>query len=92
MPRKGKQPYIEKGSPPSSYAVAAVLEKEPGSTGRVIMGTLMRSLFIIPGLGFSGLRGEQLVKSALLASASITGSLFGLYTLRRSGVIKSWRK
>ena len=86
-----RRKYIEKGSPPSSYAIAAALDKEPGSTGKVIMGTLMRSMFIAPGLGLSGLRGESLVRAALLGSASITASLFGLYTLRRKGYIKKWR-
>ncbi len=84
--------YIEKKSPPSSYAIAGVLEGEPGSMGRVIIGTLQRSLFLAPGLGLSGLRGEQLVRAALLGSASITASLFGLYTLRRGGYIKNWRR
>lgn len=87
---KRRNPYIEKKSPPSSYAIAGVLEGEPGSVGRVIFGTLQRSLFLAPGLGLAGLRGEQLVRSALLASASITGCLFGLYTLRRGGYIKKW--
>lgn len=89
---KREPSYVERGAPPSSYAIASVMEGEPEGPGRVIVGTLQRSLFIAPGLALAGLRGESLVKSALLASASITGCLFGLYALRRGGYIRSWRK
>jgi hypothetical protein len=92
MPKSRRQPYIEKGSPPSSYAIAAALEKQRGSVGKVIGGTVMRSLAMAPGLALAGLRGQELMKAALLGSGSITMMLFGLYTLRRGGYIKSWRK
>lgn len=80
--------YLERGSPPSSYAVAAALEGEPGSWGRVLVGTLQRSLFLAPGIALAGVRGEQLVKAALLGSAGITGVLFAIYSLRRGGHIR----
>lgn len=89
---KRKYSYIEPKAPPSSYAIAAALEGEPGALGRVFFGTLQRSVFIVPGLLLAGLRGEPLVRTALLASTSITYCFFGLYALRRGGYIKSWSK
>ena len=71
--------------------MAAALEGEPGALGRVLIGTLQRSLFIAPGIALAGIRGEQLVKAALLGSAGVTGWLFLLYSLRRGGYI-SWGK
>jgi hypothetical protein len=82
--------YVEKDSPPSSYAVAAALEKRPGAWGKVASGTLQRALFLAPGLALAGVRGDQLVKGAVLGSMGITVWLFFLYSLRRRGYVKVW--
>ncbi|MFQ5339938.1 MAG: class I SAM-dependent methyltransferase [Anaerolineae bacterium] len=62
---KRRPPYVEKDSPPSSYAVAAALEKRPDAWGKVSSGTLQRALFLAPGLALAGVRGEQLVKEEM---------------------------
>lgn len=69
-------------APPSSYAIASLIDGEPGSLGRVAVLTLQRSLIVSPGLYLSGLRGRQLVRSSLLASASVTGLLVAWYWLK----------
>lgn len=80
--------YIRKNSPPSSYAIAAVIEGEKGGWPRTIGQTLQRSLFIAPGLALAGIKGPQLIKGSIYSSATITGFLFGLYILRKKGVLK----
>lgn len=75
--------YIEPKSPPSSYAIAGVLEGERGAWGKVLVGTAQRSAFLAPGLALAGVRGERLVSASLLGSLSITASLFVLYAGRR---------
>jgi hypothetical protein len=85
-------PYIERDSPPTSYDVAAVLENQPGGWGRVATGTAQRALFLVPGIALAGVRGGQLAGAALLGSMTITAWLFLLYSLRRKGYVKSWRR
>lgn len=87
---KRRPPYVEKHSPPSSYAVAAALEKRSGAWGKVASGTLQRALFLAPGLALAGVRGDQLIKGAFLGSVGITTWLFILYGLRRKGHVRSW--
>jgi len=78
--------YVEPQSPPSSYAIAAALEGEPGAWGRVIGVTLARALFIVPGLYLGGIRGRKILTGSLMAATTITGALFILYGLKRSGM------
>jgi len=85
---KGCCPYLAPKSPPSSYAVAGVLEGERGAWGRVLTGTLQRSLFIAPGLAAAGVRDEQLVRGSLFSSLSITGFIFVTYILRKKGMVR----
>jgi hypothetical protein len=85
---KGCCPYLAPKSPPSSYAVAGVLEGERGAWNRVAFGTLQRSLFIAPGLAMAGIRGGELVKGSLYSSLSITGFIFLTYILRKKGIIR----
>lgn len=80
---------IENGAPPSTYAVAAVLNGEPGSFARLIGVTILRAVFIIPGLWLSGkvvpgveIGLPQSVGMGLAASASISTGLLGWYWLK----------
>ncbi len=82
-------PYVSQQSPPSTYAIAAVLEGQPGGWPSVFIGTAQRTAFILPGLFVAGLRGRQLFTAALFASVSITTCLFPYYMMRRSGIISS---
>lgn len=73
---------IERGSPPSTYAILALLEGEEGAFWRVVWGTLQRSAFIAPGLFLVGVRKPaKLVGYSLAASTSITACLIGYYAL-----------
>jgi hypothetical protein len=87
-----KKQYLERGSPPSSYAMAAALEGEPGGWARVAVGTLHRSLLLTPGIALAGVRGGELVRAAVLGSAGITFWLFLLYSMRRGKLVKPWTR
>ena len=86
----GAKCYIHPGSPPSSYAVAGVLEGKPGAWGQVALGTAQRAMFILPGLAIAGARGRALWLGAFLGSVGITTALFGFYAARRAGVVAAW--
>ena len=80
---------IENGAPPSTYAVAAVLKNEPGSFARLIGVTILRAIFIVPGLWLSAkfVPGVQMglpqsIGVGLAASASISAGLLGWYFLK----------
>ena len=80
--------YVARGSPPSAYAIQALLEGQKGSVGSVMEVTLMRTLFLIPGLYLTtNLRGKRLMTVAFAGSASITIALMGYYVLRNNGVM-----
>ena len=79
---------VRRGSPPSSYAVQALLEGEPGSVGRVLEATLLRTVFVLPGLYFATpYRGRRLLGVAIACSGSITLSLILYYGLRKNGIV-----
>ena len=66
--------------PPSTYAIAALVDGEPGALGRVIELTLTRTVLIAPGLYLVGIRDPMsLVKATLGATASITVGLALVY-------------
>ena len=71
--------YVAPQSPPSSYAIAGVLDGERGAWGRVARATAERSVMIAPGLWLAGIRGRELLAGAALASVSITTVLFAHY-------------
>ena len=62
----------DKGSPPSSYAAYGVVQGEPGALGRLASLTAIRSFFIAPGAALAGVRGPELLKTAIYASLGIT--------------------
>tara|TARA_Y100000310_G_scaffold135227_1_gene134104 strand:+ start:918 stop:1196 length:279 start_codon:yes stop_codon:yes gene_type:complete len=76
---------VQQKSPPSTYAIAALMDGEPKSVRRVAGLTLERAFFLGTGLFLSGLRGRQLIKSSVLASTAITAWIIGDYALRRRG-------
>lgn len=70
-----KNPIIEADSPPSTYAIAALVDGEQGAWLRVTELTLIRAAMIGVGLWFAGLRHRQLVSAAVAGSAAVTGIL-----------------
>ncbi len=80
-------PRIAEASPPSTYAVAAFLEGQPGSGIRLLGLTGLRAAFILPGLWIASamspvkLSGGQLVAFSLASSATITAGMLGWYKL-----------
>ncbi len=75
--------YVLPHSPPSSYAIADLIERRPGSVGRVAQLTVTRALFAAPGLWLAGVRGRQLLVASVAASATITAWLIAYYAARR---------
>lgn len=82
---------VENGAPPSTYAIAAFLEGEPGSTARLIGTTVLRSIFIVPGVWLAAkvfardadLSMIQIGAMGLTASSTITAGLLLWYWLKR---------
>jgi hypothetical protein len=85
------QTPVENGAPPSTYAIAAFLEGEPGSTARLIGTTVLRSVFIVPGVWVASkvfareadLSMLQIGAMGLTASSTITAGLLLWYWLKR---------
>ena len=75
--------YVEAQSPPSSYAVAAAVDGEPGAWSRVLLVTFARAFVIAPGLYLGGIRGTKLLTGAAMASTTITAMLFALYGMKK---------
>jgi hypothetical protein len=73
---------LETGAPPSKYAVASLLDGEPGALGRVASSTVKRMLLIAPGLWLAGFRDRELVKGTVSASVSITVGLIVYYAVK----------
>lgn len=79
---------IEDQAPPSTYAVAALIDGQRGAILRTVGLTALRSVFIAPGLWVAGkamkidgLRGWRLLGAALLASSGITLGMLLWYTV-----------
>lgn len=75
--------YVESQAPPSSYAIADMIEGKPGALPRVAKLTALRSVFLVPGLYVAGIRGVTLLRSAGFGSVSLSLYLLGLYSLRK---------
>jgi hypothetical protein len=70
-------------APPSSYAVYDVVTGVPGAIPRALGLTLLRSVFIVPGLYIAGVRGwKQLGGGAVLASIAITLGMMGVSVIQ----------
>lgn len=75
---------VEQQSPPSTYAIAALLDGEPGAAQRVAVLTLQRAVIVGLGLWAVGIRGGSLTRGALAGSAAITAWIAAGYALRSS--------
>jgi len=80
-------------APPSTYAVAAVLEKEPGSFVRLVGVTAIRAVFIIPGIWIAAKLTDieikppwKLVATGFAASCTISGGMLLWYWLKKKGI------
>jgi hypothetical protein len=81
MPIEVLQPPL-RDEPPSTYAIAAFMQGQPGSLGRVVNLTLSRMVFIAPGLYIAGIREpRELLKMTASVSVSLTAGLALLYRL-----------
>lgn len=76
---------VQSQSPPSTYAIAALLDGEKQSGMRVLGLTLERAFFIGTGLYVAGFRGQELMRGALSASTAITGWIVADYWLKKRG-------
>jgi hypothetical protein len=74
---------IERDAPPSTYAIAAALDGEPGAWPRVASLTAVRAAMIWPGLYLAGIRGWRSAAGAAAGSTAITVLLLGYYGLKR---------
>lgn len=78
---------VEQNAPPSSYAVAGVLEGQPGSILRLAGLTALRGVFILPGLwvGTKLTKAElsllQLLALALASSVTISLGMVAYYAV-----------
>lgn len=79
---------IEDSAPPSTYAVAAVIQGQRGAVLRMIGLTAARGAAITPGLWLSGkalgikeLTGWKLVGTAMAASSCITIFMYVWYSM-----------
>jgi hypothetical protein len=85
--------FVERDSPPTSYAIAAFLNGEPDGATRVVKGMLQRSIFIAPGAWLSGTKGlRNIARTSLIVSASISTILLGFYMMERQGIIEFERE
>lgn len=79
---------MENGSPPSTYAVASVINGEPGGAARLVGVTALRAIFIAPGIWLGGkvvgmkVTGWPLLGMTMSASGAISIGLLGWYWLK----------
>ena len=83
--------HAQRGSPPSTYAILAAVEGQPGAIPRVLGTTLLRSFFLAPGLmAVSRIlddakvpRFQKVALGALAASASASIFLLAWYSSKK---------
>ena len=76
---------VQEKSPPSTYAIAALMEGEPGSGVRAVGLTIERAVVLATGLYVAGFRGRDLWRGALYGSGSITAWISLDYWLKHRG-------
>lgn len=80
---------VEPQGPPSSYAVAAVLDGESGAIPRLVGLTVLRAIFIIPALYLGSrvfardLKFWQTCLLSLSASSGISSGMLVWYKIQR---------
>lgn len=82
-PAVSHKQMVEDRSPPSTYAIAEMLDGTPGGVFRTLELTVLRAFFIGTGLYVSGLRGSPLLRGALLGSAGVTAWIILDYSAQR---------
>lgn len=86
----GSAPEMEANAPPSSYAVAGVLDGERGAVMRLAGLTILRGVFIAPGLWVTARLFKvettplQLLALSFGGSATISIGMIGYYAVRRA--------
>jgi len=81
---------VDQGSPPSSYAVVDVLDGQQGSLIRLIGLTMLRGVFIAPGLWIAArlfrieMEPMQLLALSFGGSATISAGMVGYYAIRKA--------
>jgi hypothetical protein len=91
VPIAAEEEIVEQQAPPSTYAVAAVVDGDAAAVPRLIGLTTLRAVFIAPGffaaswaMG-SKLTGWQLVGFSLAGSVTISLGMLAWYALKRAG-------
>lgn len=74
----------EPQAPPSTYAIAALVDGEPGALGRVVVLTAFRAVPVGLGLYLVGDR-ERLIKKSLAVSGTISLAMIGYALGRKRG-------
>jgi len=86
---------VEQNAPPSSYAVAAVIDGDQGAILRLVGLTFLRGIFILPGLWVvtkltkTDLDALKLLALSFGGSATISIGMIGYYLVQRR--LASWR-
>lgn len=73
----------EPQAPPSTYAVAALIDGEPGALPRVVGLTLLRAVPIGVGLYIAGER-KHVVRNATIVSTTLTAGMLAYVLWRKS--------
>lgn len=80
---------VEAAAPPSTYAVAAVLEGHEGAVIRLAGLTALRSVFILPGLFIATkmtgakMGGGDLIAASFASSCTISAGMLAWYRLKQ---------
>jgi hypothetical protein len=80
---------VEREAPPSTYAVAALLNKEPGAAMRVLGVTAVRTVTIVPGVWLASktfvrsVNFWQVILISVFTSTTITLGMLGWYWLKK---------
>lgn len=72
------------GDPPSSWAIEALVQGEPGALGDVVWLTLYRAVPIGAGLYLAGAK-RRLVRNSVAASAAVSVTMIGYAWGRKKG-------
>lgn len=85
-----RPPGVEDRAPPSSYAVASVLDGDPGAIVRLAGLTMLRGCFIVPGMWVASrltkidLEPLQILSLSFGGSATISAGMLAYYAIQRA--------